>query len=133
MVGLCGFHTVREELAVLGKEDVCVSVCSMFLLQHVKAVAKAGCNMVVTGGKVGEMALHFLNKHKIMVVRWASPSLSSPSLSSPSLSPSLPPSFSPSLPLSLPLSFPPTLPLSLLPSLPPPSCPFLLSLFPFLV
>ena len=45
------------------------------LLQHVKAVANAGCNMVVTGGKVGEMALHFLNKHKIMVVRWASPSL----------------------------------------------------------
>ena len=26
--------------------------------------------MVVTGGKVGEMALHFLNKYKIMVVRY---------------------------------------------------------------
>lgn len=64
------------------------------LLQHVKAVVNAGCNMVVTGGKVGEMALHFLNKHKIMVVRWASPSLLPPSLHlsllSSSLSPSLP-------------------------------------------
>ena len=104
MVGLCGFHTVREELAVLGKEDVCVSVCSMFLLQHVKAVAKAGCNMVVTGGKVGEMALHFLNKHKIMVVRWAS-SLSSPSLSPSLSSPSLPPSLPPVLSSSLSSSF----------------------------
>lgn len=67
------------------------------LLQHVKAVANAGCNMVVTGGKVGEMALHFLNKHKIMVVRWASPSLLSipPPFPLPSLPHSFPP---PSLP-----------------------------------
>lgn len=37
--------------------------------QQVKAVVAAGCNVLVTGGKVGEMALHFLNKYKIMVVR----------------------------------------------------------------
>ena len=37
--------------------------------QQVKAVADAGCSVVVSGGKVGEMALHFLNKYNIMVVR----------------------------------------------------------------
>jgi T-complex protein 1 subunit theta len=37
--------------------------------QQVKAVAEAGCSVVVSGGKVGEMALHFLNKYNIMVVR----------------------------------------------------------------
>lgn len=37
--------------------------------QQVKAVAEAGCSVVVAGGKVGELALHFLNKYNIMVVR----------------------------------------------------------------
>ncbi|KAL5457355.1 hypothetical protein EMCRGX_G034604 [Ephydatia muelleri] len=37
--------------------------------QDVKALAESGCNVVVTGGKVGEMALHFLNKYNIMTVR----------------------------------------------------------------
>lgn len=37
--------------------------------QQVKALAASGFNVVVTGGKVGELALHFLNKFKIMVVR----------------------------------------------------------------
>ena len=83
----------------------------MLLLQHVKAVANAGCNMVVTGGKVGEMALHFLNKHKIMVVRWASPSF-------PLSSPLLPPSLHPFLLSSSLSSF-----------FPPSFSPFLLSLF----
>lgn len=35
-----------------------------------KAVADTGCTVIVTGGKVGEMALHFLNKYKIMTVRY---------------------------------------------------------------
>ena len=39
------------------------------LLQDVKALAQSGCNVVVTGGKVGELALHFLNKYNIMTVR----------------------------------------------------------------
>lgn len=39
--------------------------------QQVKAVSEAGCNVVVSGGKVGEMALHFLNKYKIMTIRLA--------------------------------------------------------------
>ncbi|EDV24579.1 uncharacterized protein TRIADDRAFT_25783 [Trichoplax adhaerens] len=36
---------------------------------QIQAIANTGCNIVVSGGKVGEMALHFLNKFKIMVVR----------------------------------------------------------------
>ena len=39
--------------------------------QQVKAISETGCKVVVTGGKVGEMALHFLNKYNFMVVRWA--------------------------------------------------------------
>ena len=37
--------------------------------QQVKAIADAGCNVVVSGGKFGEIALHFLNKYKIMAIR----------------------------------------------------------------
>ncbi|XP_048087985.1 T-complex protein 1 subunit theta isoform X2 [Alosa alosa] len=36
---------------------------------HVKAVADAGVNVVVTGGKVADMALHYANKYNLMVVR----------------------------------------------------------------
>uniref|UniRef100_A0A4W6DAG4 T-complex protein 1 subunit theta n=1 Tax=Lates calcarifer TaxID=8187 RepID=A0A4W6DAG4_LATCA len=36
---------------------------------QVKAIKEAGANMVVTGGKVADMALHYANKYKLMVVR----------------------------------------------------------------
>lgn len=36
---------------------------------QIKALADAGINVIVSGGKVSEMALHFLNKYKIMAVR----------------------------------------------------------------
>lgn len=36
---------------------------------QIKALADAGINVIVSGGKVGEMALHFLNKYNIMAVR----------------------------------------------------------------
>jgi len=36
---------------------------------HVKAIAESGVNVVVTGGKVSDLALHFANKYKLMVVR----------------------------------------------------------------
>lgn len=36
---------------------------------QVKAIADAGANVVVTGGKVADMALHYANKHQLMVVR----------------------------------------------------------------
>ncbi|CAF0914024.1 unnamed protein product [Rotaria sp. Silwood1] len=36
---------------------------------HIKSLADAGINVIVSGGKVGEMALHFLNKYKIMAIR----------------------------------------------------------------
>lgn len=37
---------------------------------QVKAIKEAGANVVVTGGKVADMALHYANKYKLMVVRW---------------------------------------------------------------
>lgn len=39
------------------------------LEKQIKSIVDAGANVVVCGGKVGEMALHFLNKYKIMAVR----------------------------------------------------------------
>ena len=38
-------------------------------MKHVKAIAESGINVVVTGGKVSDLALHFANKYKLMVVR----------------------------------------------------------------
>lgn len=39
------------------------------LEKQIKAVVDTGAKVVVCGGKVGEMALHFLNKYQIMAVR----------------------------------------------------------------
>lgn len=39
------------------------------LEKQIKAVVESGAKVVVCGGKVGEMALHFLNKYGIMAVR----------------------------------------------------------------
>uniref|UniRef100_A0A8C4XHI9 Chaperonin containing TCP1, subunit 8 (theta) n=1 Tax=Erpetoichthys calabaricus TaxID=27687 RepID=A0A8C4XHI9_ERPCA len=36
---------------------------------QVKAIADAGANVVVTGGKVADMALHYANKYQLMVIR----------------------------------------------------------------
>lgn len=36
---------------------------------QIKSIADAGCNVIVTGGKAADMAVHFCNKYKIMVVR----------------------------------------------------------------
>ncbi|NP_001279969.1 T-complex protein 1 subunit theta [Callorhinchus milii] len=36
---------------------------------QVKAIADAGANVIVTGGKVADMALHYANKYQLMVVR----------------------------------------------------------------
>ncbi|KAA0703968.1 T-complex protein 1 subunit theta [Triplophysa tibetana] len=36
---------------------------------HVKAIADSGATVVVTGGKVADMAIHYANKYKLMVVR----------------------------------------------------------------
>lgn len=44
-----------------GEEDL--------LESQIKAIAESGCNVIVTGGKAADMALHFCNKYKIMVVR----------------------------------------------------------------
>jgi len=39
---------------------------------HVKAIADSGVNVVVSGGKVSDLALHFANKYNLMVVRLTS-------------------------------------------------------------
>lgn len=39
------------------------------LFQQIKAIADTGCSVIVSGGKVGELAQHFCNKYKILVVR----------------------------------------------------------------
>lgn len=39
------------------------------LESQIKAVADAGAKVIVSGGKFGDMALHFLNKYNIMAVR----------------------------------------------------------------
>ena len=35
-----------------------------------KVLSELGVKVVVSGGKMGEMALHFLNQYKIMAVRY---------------------------------------------------------------
>lgn len=37
---------------------------------QVKAIKDAGANVVVAGGKVADMALHYANKYQLMVVRY---------------------------------------------------------------
>lgn len=37
--------------------------------EQVKAIVEAGANVVVTGGKIADMALHYANKYNLMVVR----------------------------------------------------------------
>ncbi|KAM5180419.1 T-complex protein 1 subunit theta isoform 2-T2 [Mantella aurantiaca] len=37
--------------------------------ENVKAIADSGANIIVTGGKVADMALHYANKYNLMVVR----------------------------------------------------------------
>lgn len=44
-----------------GEEDL--------LESQIKSIADSGCNVIVTGGKAADMAVHFCNKYKIMVVR----------------------------------------------------------------
>jgi len=44
-----------------GEEDL--------LESQIKAVAETGCNVIVTGGKAADMAVHFCNKYKLMVIR----------------------------------------------------------------
>merc|ERR1719298_306171 len=35
----------------------------------IKSIADTGCNMIVCGQAIGELALHFLEKYKIMCMR----------------------------------------------------------------
>lgn len=44
-----------------GEEDL--------LEKQIKSIVDTGCKLIVCGGKIGDMALHFLNKYGIMAVR----------------------------------------------------------------
>ena len=37
--------------------------------QQIKAIADTGVKVIVSGGKVGDLALHYCNKYQLMVVR----------------------------------------------------------------
>jgi T-complex protein 1 subunit theta len=37
--------------------------------EHINSIAQSGVNVIVSGGPIGEMALHFIERHKIMVVK----------------------------------------------------------------
>jgi len=39
------------------------------LEEKIKAIVDSGCNIIVTGGKAADMAVHFCNKYKVMVIR----------------------------------------------------------------
>lgn len=39
------------------------------LENQIKAIADSGASVVITGGKIGDMALHFLNKYNLMAIR----------------------------------------------------------------
>jgi T-complex protein 1 subunit theta len=39
------------------------------LENQIKSIADSGATVVVTGGKIGDMALHFLNKYNLMAIR----------------------------------------------------------------
>ena len=42
------------------------------LENQIKAIADSGAKVVVSGGKIGDMALHYLNKYGLMAVRLTS-------------------------------------------------------------
>ena len=42
------------------------------LENQIKSMVDAGCNVIVTGGKAADMAVHFCNKYKVMVVKLTS-------------------------------------------------------------
>lgn len=52
-----------EELKSFSRGEECL------LEEQIKAIADSGVNVVVAGGKFGDMALHYMNKYKLMAVR----------------------------------------------------------------
>eukprot|EP00474_Spongospora_subterranea_P009359 CRZ09817.1 hypothetical protein [Spongospora subterranea] len=60
--GTVALNSARELLDYsIGEEKLIQSM--------IEALAAIGCNAVVTGGKISEMALHFLNKNNILALR----------------------------------------------------------------
>ena len=55
-----------SELEAFSRGEECL------LESQIKAIADTGAKVVVSGGKIGDLALHYLNKYKIMAVRLTS-------------------------------------------------------------
>lgn len=47
-------------------------IIGFFFVQYIKGIVDAGVNVIVTGGKVGDLAQHYCNKYKVLVVRLTS-------------------------------------------------------------
>ena len=45
-----------------GEETVCE--------EFIKGLSEAGVNVLVCGGSLSDMCLHYLNRHKILALRW---------------------------------------------------------------
>lgn len=52
-----------QELKDFSRGEECL------LETQIKAIADAGANVVISGGKFGDMALHYMNKYQLMAVR----------------------------------------------------------------
>lgn len=71
----CPFDTMQTETkgtVLIRTADELMSFSKgeeVLLEKQVKSISDAGVNVVVSGGKIGEMALHFLNKYEIMAIR----------------------------------------------------------------
>ena len=76
------FHTLRQEascVTISCKFQIFTrlkKLCFLFFckssclfLQQIKAIADSGVKVVVSGGKMGDLALHFINKYKLLAVR----------------------------------------------------------------
>ena len=57
------------ESSHLRKSILYFVLTQLVLFQHVKKIVETGVNVIVSGGKVADLALHFANKYKVMVVR----------------------------------------------------------------
>lgn len=57
-----------DKVCVRMSEAICFTLHTL-CLQQIKAVTESGVNVIVTGGKIGDLAQHYCNKFKVMVIR----------------------------------------------------------------
>nr|KAG5705038.1 hypothetical protein BaRGS_018768 [Batillaria attramentaria] len=71
--GMMFKRQVEGNITKVEKAKIAVYSCPLDAMQtetkQIKGITEAGVNVIVTGGKVGDLAQHFCNKYKVMVVR----------------------------------------------------------------